>query len=47
MPVIVQKYGVDEKSISTRGWGDEQPLVSNDTEEGRAMNRRVEITVAR
>ncbi|MBI3398111.1 MAG: OmpA family protein [Deltaproteobacteria bacterium] len=45
--VLAQKYGADEKRISTKGWGDEQPLVTNDTEEGRAMNRRVEITVAR
>lgn len=45
--VLVQKYGADDKRISTKGWGDEQPLVTNDTEEGRAMNRRVEITVAR
>lgn len=42
--ILVQKYGADEKRITTKGWGDEQPLVSNDTEEGRAMNRRVEIT---
>ncbi len=45
--VLVQKYGADEKRIGTKGWGDEQPLVTNDTEEGRALNRRVEITVAR
>lgn len=45
--VLVQKYGADEKRIGTKGWGDEQPLVSNDTDEGRAMNRRVEITVVK
>ncbi len=45
--VLAQKYGADDKRISTKGWGDEQPLVSNDTEDGRAVNRRVEITVAK
>ncbi len=45
--ILVQKYGADDKRITTKGWGDEQPLVTNDTEDGRAVNRRVEITVAR
>jgi len=37
--------GVDPARISTDGWGDEKPIASNDTEEGRAKNRRTELVV--
>lgn len=45
--VLVQKLGADAARISTKGWGPEQPLADNDTAEGRAINRRVEIVVSR
>jgi OOP family OmpA-OmpF porin len=35
--------GVSEKRLSTRGYGETQPLASNDTSDGRARNRRVEL----
>ncbi|HYK77721.1 MAG TPA: OmpA family protein [Daejeonella sp.] len=35
--------GVDSKQITTKGWGVKNPVASNATEEGRMMNRRVEI----
>jgi outer membrane protein OmpA-like peptidoglycan-associated protein len=35
--------GVDARRISTLGFGESQPLVTNATPEGRAQNRRVEI----
>ncbi len=38
-------HGVDEERISTEGFGDKQPIASNDTEEGRAQNRRIEFQV--
>jgi outer membrane protein OmpA-like peptidoglycan-associated protein len=37
--------GVSRSRISTRGEGASRPVATNDTPEGRAMNRRVEINV--
>jgi outer membrane protein OmpA-like peptidoglycan-associated protein len=45
--VLTDKYKADAARISTKGWGSEQPLESNDTDDGRAINRRVEILVVR
>lgn len=35
------RRGVDPKRMTTVGYGESQPVASNDTEEGRAYNRRV------
>ncbi|MBP5575809.1 MAG: OmpA family protein, partial [Treponema sp.] len=35
----------DEYHIFTQGKGSKEPVASNKTEEGRAKNRRVEITI--
>ena len=37
--------GVSSSRISTKGFGISQPKLSNDTEKGRAANRRVELIV--
>jgi outer membrane protein OmpA-like peptidoglycan-associated protein len=37
--------GVDAARITARGAGESRPVATNDTTTGRAMNRRVEITV--
>jgi OOP family OmpA-OmpF porin len=37
--------GVDASIIDVSGKGESEPAASNDTEEGRALNRRVEIHV--
>lgn len=37
--------GVQPARIGTRGYGETQPIAPNDTEEGRAANRRVEIKI--
>jgi outer membrane protein OmpA-like peptidoglycan-associated protein len=46
----VQNYlverGVQPQHIVTQGLGSQSPVASNDTAEGRALNRRVEIYVA-
>ncbi|KQS03036.1 hypothetical protein ASG11_01130 [Sphingomonas sp. Leaf357] len=38
-------HGVQSARIATRGYGETQPIASNDTEQGRAANRRVEIKI--
>jgi chemotaxis protein MotB len=38
--------GVNPSLVSTQGFGDANPVASNDTPEGRAQNRRVEIVLA-
>ncbi|NQY08712.1 MAG: PD40 domain-containing protein [Flavobacteriales bacterium] len=39
------EFGIAANRISFKGYGDEKPVESNDTEEGRALNRRTEFTV--
>lgn len=34
--------GIDGARLTAVGWGDERPLASNDTEDGRQQNRRIE-----
>ncbi|HEY2386037.1 MAG TPA: OmpA family protein [Candidatus Binatia bacterium] len=40
------KEGIADSRLSTRGLGESQPVASNDTADGRAQNRRVELKVA-
>ncbi|MOA45344.1 Outer membrane porin F precursor [compost metagenome] len=37
------KAGVKSGNITTKGYGETRPVASNDTEEGRQKNRRVEF----
>lgn len=39
------EYGCAPDKISAFGYGDARPVASNETEEGRQLNRRVEITL--
>ncbi len=41
----LEKEGIDPAIITTRGLGEADPIASNDTPEGRAINRRVVLTV--
>ena len=38
------KKGIAASHLSTVGFGEEKPAYSNDTSEGRAKNRRVELS---
>ena len=38
-------YGCQPDKITAYGYGDTRPVASNETEEGRQQNRRVEITL--
>ena len=38
--------GVDQRRISTLGFGPSQPIASNATPDGRAQNRRVEVLIS-
>jgi OOP family OmpA-OmpF porin len=40
----MESKGIDSSRITTKGWGKTKPVASNKTKEGRAQNRRVEIT---
>ena len=37
--------GIEADRITAKGYGETKPVASNDTEEGRAQNRRTEVTV--
>ncbi|WP_376692442.1 OmpA family protein [Wenzhouxiangella sp. EGI_FJ10409] len=42
---LMENAAFPEGAVTTRALGESQPLASNDTAEGRARNRRVELTV--
>lgn len=42
----IDEMGFDRTKVNCTGYGEFQPVASNDTAEGRAMNRRVEIKLS-
>ena len=42
---LVEGHGLDGRRLSAAGYADQRPLAANNTPEGRATNRRVEIVV--
>lgn len=45
MDHLVKTEAVDPKRLTAKGWGSEKGIASNDNEEGREKNRRVEFLV--
>ncbi|KAA5536933.1 OmpA family protein [Taibaiella lutea] len=43
----LMSMGISESQIHIQGWADANPMVSNDSDENRLLNRRVELTVRR
>jgi len=39
------QLGIDKSRLDSKGYGEEHPVASNDTEEGRAKNRRISMRV--
>ena len=44
---VLVKSGIEGDRLSTVGYGETRPIAPNDTEEGRAKNRRVSIDVVK
>lgn len=43
--LLVEKSGIPPKNLSAVGYGENRPILDNNTEEGRARNRRVDIII--
>ncbi|MFT6205349.1 MAG: K(+)-stimulated pyrophosphate-energized sodium pump, partial [Spirosomataceae bacterium] len=43
--VVLVTKGIAGPRITTEGYGEEHPVASNDTEVGRAQNRRIAVSV--
>ena len=44
---LIGECGIEPRRLSAAGYGDSRPLASNATPEGRSLNRRVNIIIAR
>jgi K(+)-stimulated pyrophosphate-energized sodium pump len=42
----LEQRGIDSSRLSAQGYGEENPVADNSTEEGRQKNRRISIRVA-
>ena len=45
LTLLINQYGIPESRLSLQSYGSNSPVGSNDTEAGRAENRRVEILI--
>ncbi|KEQ16446.1 hypothetical protein GZ78_21535 [Endozoicomonas numazuensis] len=43
--ILINNYGIAGDNVTAIGYGEDQPVTSNETAEGRAANRRVEATL--
>ena len=42
---IIDKFGIDGSRLTAVGYGEDRPIASNNTEEGKQKNRRVEAVI--
>jgi outer membrane protein OmpA-like peptidoglycan-associated protein len=45
MNYLIAKAGVNKQLLKAKGYGETRPIASNDTEDGKEQNRRVEFTI--
>ncbi|HPG29567.1 MAG TPA: OmpA family protein [bacterium] len=45
--ILISKYNIAEGRITAKGYGPEFPVASNETEEGRLKNRRIEAVIVK
>jgi len=46
LEILIDASGLPAQSFYTRACGEERPIASNDTDEGKQMNRRVEVMIS-
>ncbi|MCL2162985.1 MAG: OmpA family protein [Oscillospiraceae bacterium] len=44
--ILINESGLDPSYFSARGYGEEHPIADNSTNEGKQMNRRVEVQIS-
>ncbi|MCJ7541679.1 MAG: OmpA family protein, partial [Desulfobacterales bacterium] len=42
---LIQKFNIRSNRLTAKGLGEERPVASNDTEEGRRRNRRIQAVI--
>jgi outer membrane protein, adhesin transport system len=42
---LIDVYDVSPSRLKAKGWGEEKPIADNETDEGRSLNRRVELVM--
>ena len=45
--VALVSMRIDAKCLTSEGYGSQHPVASNDTEEGKAQNRRITVRVTK
>jgi len=45
--IFINNYQISADRISAKGYGQTNPIASNDTDEGKKQNRRIEAAIIR